>query len=258
MQPLHAIPASKNGLSFARAHPEGLALKRRARSLPLELARSTCYQPTAPPVMPANVVSSKSLLRHRIPAGVGMIGQAAAFQFERAAREATVHVCPRPRYDFRTRVRSGAGGDCGHAHLRSRLFGCARGHGAWRRVSRATRRPQDPAPSPVPGAARSGPDHQVRGAAQLHRRGDGGNQRHGRAGGHLRGRQGADAHSRTACRRARRVRLARVPEWQDRSFRGRRARRFGRGGDRGAAPPGAKHCRRGAQSRMRGDSPEAA
>ena len=63
----------------------------------------------------------------------------------------------------------------------------------------------------------------------------------------VRSRPGAGAHSRTAAGRTRRVRLAGVHERKDRSLRGGRARRSGRGGDRGAAPPGAKHRRRRAE-----------
>ena len=61
------------------------------------------------------------------------------------------------------------------------------------------------------------------------------------------------ARSRTAACRARRIRLARLREGQDRPFRSRGARRPGRGGNRGAAAAGAAHRRRGAEPRVRGD-----
>ena len=65
--------------------------------------------------------------------------------------------------------------------------------------------------------------------------------------------EGAGPHSRTAPCRTGRIRLARVRQWQDRSFGSRRARRPGRGGDRGAAAAGPAHRRRRAEPRVRGD-----
>ena len=115
-------------------------------------------------------------------------------------------------------------------------------------------RSSDPAAPWLRGAARPGADHPLRGAAQFHRRGDGGSQRHRRTRRHRRGCQGAGAHSRPATCRAGRIRLARVRQRQDRSFGGRRDRRSGRSGNGGAAAPGATNRRRRAEPRVRGDS----